>query len=43
MVPKKGLEPPHPSGYMDLTQARLPIPPLRRVVLHSDGGLTAAV
>ena len=31
MVPKKGLEPPHPCGYMDLNHARLPIPPLRRV------------
>src|SRR5581483_818714 len=29
MVPKKGLEPPHPCGYMDLNHARLPIPPLR--------------
>src|SRR5579884_3825900 len=31
MVPKKGLEPPHPCGYMDLNHARLPIPPLRPV------------
>jgi hypothetical protein len=31
MVPKKGLEPPHPCGYMDLNHARLPIPPLRLV------------
>src|ERR1035441_5189988 len=30
LVPKKGLEPPHPCGYMDLNHARLPIPPLRR-------------
>jgi hypothetical protein len=30
-VPKKGLEPPHPCGYMDLNHARLPIPPLRPV------------
>src|SRR5690348_9994959 len=29
LVPKKGLEPPHPCGYMDLNHARLPIPPLR--------------
>ena len=29
VVPKKGLEPPHPCGYMDLNHARLPIPPLR--------------
>src|SRR5450755_463188 len=27
MVPSKGLEPPHPCGYMDLNHARLPIPP----------------
>jgi hypothetical protein len=33
MVPKKGLEPPHPCGYMDLNHARLPIPPLRRQIL----------
>jgi hypothetical protein len=33
MVPKKGLEPPHPCGYMDLNHARLPIPPLRQVRL----------
>src|SRR5262244_40794 len=31
LVPKKGLEPPHPCGYMDLNHARLPIPPLRQV------------
>jgi hypothetical protein len=31
VVPKKGLEPPHPCGYMDLNHARLPIPPLRPV------------
>ena len=30
LVPKKGLEPPHPCGYMDLNHARLPIPPLRQ-------------
>ena len=29
MVPKRGLEPPHPCEYMDLNHARLPIPPLR--------------
>src|ERR1700739_112464 len=29
LVPKKGLEPPHPCEYVDLTHARLPIPPLR--------------
>ena len=27
LVPSKGLEPPHPCGYMDLNHARLPIPP----------------
>src|SRR5216684_1913032 len=27
VVPSKGLEPPHPCGYMDLNHARLPIPP----------------
>jgi hypothetical protein len=32
LVPKKGLEPPHPCGYMDLNHARLPIPPLRQKV-----------
>jgi hypothetical protein len=37
-VPKKGLEPPHPCGYMDLNHARLPIPPLR----HSDACCAAA-
>ena len=31
LVPKKGLEPPHPCGYMDLNHARLPIPPLRHI------------
>jgi hypothetical protein len=38
MVPKKGLEPPHPCGYMDLNHARLPIPPLRRQKLGCDLG-----
>src|SRR6058998_510630 len=39
MVPKKGLEPPHPCGYMDLNHARLPIPPLRQVTaLRGDRG-----
>jgi hypothetical protein len=37
MVPKKGLEPPHPCGYMDLNHARLPIPPLRQVTALRDG------
>src|ERR1039458_4295303 len=34
LVPKKGLEPPHPCEYMDLNHARLPIPPLR----HGESG-----
>src|SRR6266851_3872743 len=29
VVPKGGLEPPHPRGHMTLNHARLPIPPLR--------------
>ena len=29
LVPKGGLEPPHPCGHMTLNHARLPIPPLR--------------
>jgi hypothetical protein len=37
MVPKKGLEPPHPCGYMDLNHARLPIPPLRQVSCLAGG------
>src|SRR4029077_3146934 len=36
LVPKKGLEPPHPCGYMDLNHARLPIPPLRLVTLRTS-------
>ncbi len=42
LVPKKGLEPPHPCGYMDLNHARLPIPPLRPVVafIVNPGGPT---
>ena len=32
LVPKKGLEPPHPCEYVDLNHARLPIPPLRHEV-----------
>jgi hypothetical protein len=43
MVPKKGLEPPHPCGYMDLNHARLPIPPLRRVTFRSVAPLAGAV
>ena len=38
-MPKKGLEPPHPCGYMDLNHARLPIPPLRRQILGGDLGI----
>ena len=37
LVPKKGLEPPHPCGYMDLNHARLPIPPLRQVTSVRGG------
>src|SRR5579884_2070914 len=33
MVPKRGLEPPHPDGYYTLNVARLPIPPLRRRIV----------
>ncbi len=34
LVPKKGLEPPHPCEYMDLNHARLPIPPLRHETIQ---------
>jgi hypothetical protein len=34
LVPKGGLEPPHPCEYMDLNHARLPIPPLRHGVIR---------
>ena len=30
LVRKRGIEPPHPCGYMNLNHARLPIPPLPR-------------
>jgi hypothetical protein len=40
LVPSKGLEPPHPCGYMDLNHARLPIPPRWQVDLCCSGGLT---
>src|ERR1700722_8282081 len=33
LVPKKGLEPPHPCEYVDLNHARLPIPPLRHLMM----------
>jgi hypothetical protein len=36
LVPKKGLEPPHPCEYMDLNHARLPIPPLRHETIQRD-------
>src|SRR5277367_5030240 len=36
LVPKGGLEPPHPCEYMDLNQARLPIPPLRHGVVRAS-------
>jgi hypothetical protein len=35
LVPKKGLEPPHPCEYVDLNHARLPIPPLRHYGLQA--------
>ena len=38
LVPKKGLEPPHPCGYMDLNHARLPIPPLRHGEIQREIG-----
>lgn len=38
MVPKKGLEPPHPCEYMDLNHARLPIPPLRHGTIQRGAG-----
>src|SRR5689334_499297 len=41
LVPKKGLEPPHPCGYMDLNHARLPIPPLR-LWAGAPGGIIGA-
>ncbi len=41
MVPKKGLEPPHPCGYMDLNHARLPIPPLRQVTTFAGRHVAA--
>src|SRR5580704_1755498 len=34
LVPSKGLEPPHPCGYMDLNHARLPIPPRWQKVIR---------
>ena len=39
LVPKKGLEPPHPCGYMDLNHARLPIPPRWQVDFNRRSGL----
>src|SRR6185437_15314389 len=43
LVPKKGLEPPHPCEYMDLNHARLPIPPLRRCALALSRALHMTV
>jgi hypothetical protein len=43
LVPKGGLEPPHPCGYMDLNHARLPIPPLRQPKqYHPEPGIPHA-
>ena len=39
LVPKKGLEPPHPCEYVDLNHARLPIPPLRHYFFRLFAGL----
>jgi hypothetical protein len=36
VVPSKGLEPPHPCGYMDLNHARLPIPPRWQKISAAD-------
>ena len=43
LVPKKGLEPPHPCEYMDLNHARLPIPPLRHSEIQRGAGWAAVV
>jgi hypothetical protein len=42
LVPKKGLEPPHPCEYVDLNHARLPIPPLRHDRRSADSAEQAA-
>src|SRR5262245_46333222 len=46
LVPKGGLEPPHPCGHMTLNHARLPIPPLRlgwaSVMIPSRGAQSSA-
>ena len=42
LVPKKGLEPPHPCEYVDLNHARLPIPPLRHGKKSSANGWTSS-
>ena len=42
MVPKRGLEPPHPCEYVDLNHARLPIPPFRPVHTGKAPGTTAS-
>jgi hypothetical protein len=41
LVPKKGLEPPHPCEYVDLNHARLPIPPLRHATLPAKSAETS--
>lgn len=42
LVPKRGLEPPHPCEYMDLNHARLPIPPFRHGSEHQAGAVNFA-
>jgi hypothetical protein len=42
LVPKKGLEPPHPCEYVDLNHARLPIPPLRHLMMLRRGSAERA-
>src|SRR5271166_2375147 len=43
LVPKKGLEPPHPCEYVDLNHARLPIPPLRHNTHQSSSACWARI
>src|ERR1700759_4314621 len=43
LVPKKGLEPPHPCEYVDLNHARLPIPPLRHETQPGAIGPTGSI
>src|SRR5271163_286364 len=42
LVPSKGLEPPHPCGYMDLNHARLPIPPRWQKVIRYGAAIRSA-